>query len=125
MKIFLFVLASTIFEAAGDAILRIALNSHAVPVRVGYFATGMLLLTLYGTSLNLAPVEFGKVVGLYIALLFIVFQVTNYIAFKARPTLPIFVGGTLIVAGGLLVMLWQRPALTHDPDVIATRTGHD
>ncbi len=125
MKIFLFVLASTIFEAAGDALLRIAIHSHAWPIRVGYFMTGAVLLTMYGTSLNIAPVEFGKVVGLYVALLYIVFQVTNYIAFRAKPTLPVFVGGALIVTGGLLVIFWQRPAMTHDPNVIATRTGHD
>ncbi len=125
MKIFLFVLAATIFEAAGDAILRIALHSHIWSVRVGYFAVGTVLLTLYGTSLNLAPVEFGKVVGLYVALLYIVFQITNYIAFQAKPTLPVLVGGTFVVAGGLITMLWQRPTMTHDPNVIATRTGHN
>lgn len=125
MKIFLFVLAATIFEAAGDALLRIAIHSHAWPIRIGYFITGAALLTLYGTSLNIAPVEFGKVVGLYVALLYIVFQVTNYLAFKAKPTLPVLVGGVLIVAGGLLVILWQRPAMTSDPNVIATQAGRD
>ncbi len=125
MKIFLFVLAATIFEAAGDALLRVAIHSHAWPIRIGYFVTGAVLLTMYGTSLNVAPVEFGKVVGLYVALLYIVFQVTNYIAFKAKPTLPVLLGGVLIVAGGLLVILWQRPAMTSDPNVVATRLGHD
>lgn len=125
MKIFLFVLAATIFEAAGDAILRVALHSHAWHLRIGYFVAGMVLLTLYGTSLNLAPVEFGKVVGLYIALLFVVFQITNYLAFKAKPTLAVFVGGALIVTGGMVVMLWKQPSLTHDPNVIATQSGRD
>lgn len=125
MKIFLFVLAATIFEAAGDALLRIALHSHAWPVRVGYFLIGAILLTMYGTSLNVAPVEFGKVVGLYVALLYIVFQFTNYLAFKAKPTLPVLVGGALIVTGGMLVILWQQPAMTSDPNVVATRLGHD
>ena len=125
MKIFLFVLAATIFEAAGDALLRIAIHSHAWHIRISYFVIGAVLLTLYGTSLNIAPVEFGKVVGLYVALLYVVFQVTNYLAFKAKPTLPVFVGGALIVTCGLLVMRWQQPAMTHDPNVIATRTGHD
>ena len=120
-----FVLAATVSEAAGDALLRVAIHSHAWPIRVGYFAVGAMLLTMYGTSLNIAPVEFGKVVGLYVALLYIVFQITNYLAFKAKPTLPVLVGGTLVVAGGLIVMLWQQPALTHDPNVVATSTGHD
>ena len=125
MKIFLFVLAATVFEAAGDALLRVAIHSHAWPIRISYFLIGAVLLTMYGTSLNIAPIEFGKVVGLYVALLYIVFQITNYIAFKAKPTLPVLVGGVLIVAGGLLVILWQRPAMTSDPNVVATRAGHD
>lgn len=57
--------------------------------------------------LNLAPVEFRHVVGLYIAVLFIVWQIINFIFFHTLPNLPIFVGGTLIVAGGLLVTFWK------------------
>lgn len=63
--------------------------------------------TLYGTSLNLAPVEFAQVTGIYIATLFIVFQITNYIFFRTAPTLPVIGGGVLIVVGGLVVGLWR------------------
>ena len=41
-----------------------------------------LLLAGYGTFLNLAPLEFGKVVGLYIATLFVVWQVITFFAFR-------------------------------------------
>lgn len=68
---------------------------------------GALLLFGYGYSLNLAPVEFGKIVGLYIATLFIVWQVGNYIAFRALPTLPVIVGGILVVTGGLIITFWK------------------
>ena len=68
---------------------------------------GGILLTLYGTSLNLAPVEFAAVTGLYVATLFVVFQITNYIFFRTVPTLAVVLGGTLIVAGGLIVSLWK------------------
>jgi len=37
--------------------------------------------------------EFGRVVGLYIATLFVVWQVINYLAFRTLPSLPILVGG--------------------------------
>jgi drug/metabolite transporter (DMT)-like permease len=103
MKIFLFVLAATVLEASGDAVVRIALHHPSMPTRIGLFLLGSLLLTLYGTSLNLAPVEFASVTGLYIAVLFVVFQITNYVFFHAVPSTGVVLGGGLIVAGGLIV----------------------
>lgn len=107
MKVFLFVLAATVFEAVGDAVVRVAINHSSYPARIGFFLTGAVLLTLYGTSLNLAPVDFAAVTGLYIATLFVVFQITNYLFFKTAPTPPVLVGGALIVSGGLIVAIWS------------------
>ncbi|HZL27076.1 MAG TPA: hypothetical protein VFC39_11150 [Acidobacteriaceae bacterium] len=107
MKVFLFVLMATVLEATGDAVVRIALHRNSLPVRIGLYFVGAVLLTLYGTSLNLAPVEFAQVTGIYIATLFIVFQITNYIFFHTLPTIPVAVGGSLIVAGGLIVGFWR------------------
>ncbi len=107
MKVFLFILAATVLEAGGDAILRIALHSPSWGARVGLFAAGSLLLTLYGTSLNLAPVDFAAATGMYIATLFVVFQVANYIAFRVAPTPFVLVGGAMIVTGGMIVYMWR------------------
>jgi len=107
MKIFLFILAATILEAFGDAIVRVALHHSSIPARVGLYLVGGTLLTLYGTSLNLAPVDFAAATGMYIATLFVVFQITNYIFFRAIPTPAVLVGGTLVVAGGLIVFVWR------------------
>jgi len=107
MKVFLFVLMATILEATGDAIVRIALHHNSLPVRIGLYMVGAILLTLYGTSLNLAPVEFAQVTGIYIATLFVVFQIANYLFFHTLPTIPVAVGGSLIVAGGLIVGFWK------------------
>src|SRR5438874_1052539 len=96
----IFVLLATIFEVTGDAIIRKCIYEYAGTTRVLFFLVGALFLLLYGVSLNLAPVEFSQVVGIYIATLFIVWQIGNYIAFKTLPTLPILLGGALIVAGG-------------------------
>jgi small multidrug resistance family-3 protein len=105
MKVFLFVLAATVFEAAGDATVRIALHHPSLAARVGFFLAGAVLLTLYGTSLNLAPVEFASVTGMYVATLFVVFQITNFIFFHALPTRSVYVGGAFVVTGGLIVLL--------------------
>ena len=103
----LILLVATLLEVSGDAIIRTALYNHVGLVRVGCFLGGALLLFGYGCFLNLAPFEFGQVVGLYLATLFIVWQVINFIAFRAVPTLPIVVGGALVVAGGAVITFWK------------------
>jgi len=104
-----FLLVATILEVSGDATIRIALLNHPglTAARAGLFFLGAALVFGYGTFLNLAPLEFGEVVGLYIATLFIVWQVINFAFFRIMPTFPIFVGGTLIVAGGAVVSFWK------------------
>jgi hypothetical protein len=57
--------------------------------------------------LNLAPLEFGRVLGLYIATLFIVWQSVNFVTYKSLPTVPILVGGAFIVTGGMIVSFWK------------------
>jgi small multidrug resistance family-3 protein len=100
-------LIATVLEVSGDAIVRTALYNHAGGTRLALFLVGATLLLGYGTFLNLSPLEFGQVVGLYIATLFIVWQVINFIAFRAVPTLPILVGGSLVVAGGAIITFWK------------------
>jgi small multidrug resistance family-3 protein len=102
-----FLLIATTLEVSGDAIVRMAIYDHAGPVRVALFFAGALLLLGYGSTLNLAPFDFGRVVGLYIATLFVVWQVINFIAFRSVPTLPILVGGCLVVAGGAIITFWR------------------
>jgi small multidrug resistance family-3 protein len=106
----LLLLAATILEASGDAVVRVAIYNHAGTVRLGLFVAGAALLFGYGTLLNLAPVQFGQVVGLYLATLFVVWQIINFVAFRALPTLPIILGGSLIIAGGAVITFWN-PAL--------------
>jgi hypothetical protein len=103
----LFLLVAAMLEAGGDALIRKALLGHAGAARIGLLLAGGAVLLGYGTLLNLAPLQFGQVVGLYVAILFVVWQVITYFAFGTLPTLPILVGGTLIVAGGLLVSFWK------------------
>jgi hypothetical protein len=71
------------------------------------FIAGAILLFGYGLSVNLAPVDFGRVVGLYVAILFIMWQVINFIVFQVTPVAPVIVGGLLIVVGGAVVTLWR------------------
>jgi drug/metabolite transporter (DMT)-like permease len=108
MKIFAFVVAATIFEAVGDALMRVALRTpHALPGRLALFAIASLLLAMYGLFLNLAPVEFATVTGLYIASLFVAFQLVNYLFFRQAPTPPVLLGGVFILVGAAIIYLWK------------------
>ena len=102
-RIFLFLIAATTLEAFGDAIVRVGIGQTAWLPRSALFLAGALLLFGYGLSLNLAPIEFGRVAGLYIATLFIMWQLVNLIVFRAPPGMPVWFGGALIVVGGLIV----------------------
>jgi len=59
----------------------------------------------YACSPNLAPAEFRHVVGLYIAMLFVVWQWISFLVFRTLPTVPILIGGVLIDSGGIIVRL--------------------
>ena len=75
--------------------------------RLAYFAGGAVLLFGYGLSLNTAPIEFEKVVGVYIATLFVMWQLVSFLTFRTVPSLPSLVGGALIIGGGIVVAFWQ------------------
>ena len=107
VKIFLFLIAATTLETFGDAIVRVGIGQTAWLPRSALFLAGAFLLFGYGLSLNLAPIEFNRVVGLYVAILFVTWQLVNLIMFRGPPGVPVLVGGALIVAGGLVVTFWE------------------
>jgi hypothetical protein len=102
-----FLLIATTLEVCGDTIIRKSIYNNTGMARLALMLIGTILLFGYGFFLNLAPVEFGQVVGLYIATLFVIWQISNYFAFHTLPTLPIIIGGSFIIAGGLIVTFWK------------------
>jgi len=105
---FVILIAATTLESFGDAAVRIGLFNRSGMTQVATLLGGGILLLGYGTMLNFAPVPFERVVGLYIATLFCVWQVVSFATFRTVPSIPVLVGGALIVAGGLVVTFWQR-----------------
>lgn len=107
VKVFLFLIVATSLETVGDAIVRIGIGQTAWLPRTMLFFAGAGFLFGYGFCLNLAPVDFSRVVGLYIATLFVVWQITNFVIFGGLPTMPVLLGGLLIISGGLVVTFWK------------------
>ncbi|MBB4198418.1 hypothetical protein CCR94_04250 [Rhodoblastus sphagnicola] len=97
----LFVAAA--LEAGGDAFLRLGLHTESAAARIGFFLAGAVVLFAYGVTVNAPPWDFGKLLGVYVSLFFVVAQIVNFVAFAARPDAATLIGGGLIVAGGLVV----------------------
>jgi hypothetical protein len=95
----LLVLATTL-EAGGDAIIRVGLRPHPISARIALMLVGTVILYGYGLTLNLAPLDWGRLVGAYVATFFVVGQIINLVVFRTAPTLPIIVGGLFILTGG-------------------------
>jgi hypothetical protein len=115
LVVWAFLIAATTLEASGDAIVRKGLFDRAGFARAVVLALGGVLLLGYGVMINLAPQPFERVVGLYIATLFIVWQIISFIAFGSVPGAPILVGGGLIVIGGLIVSFWPAAEMGPEP----------
>jgi len=64
---------ATSLEASGDAIIRIGLKQpHTIPVRVLLMLAGAAILYGYGLTLNLSPLDWGRLIGAYVATFFVV-----------------------------------------------------
>jgi small multidrug resistance family-3 protein len=105
--VLLCLILATLAESFGDATIRIGLFERAGAVRLATILGGGALLLVYGVMLNLAPLPFNRIVGFYIATLFVVWQVVNFVTFRSPPNAPILAGGALIVVGGLVVSFWK------------------
>jgi small multidrug resistance family-3 protein len=103
----LVLLIAAILEAGGDALVRHGLYSDSLITRGGFLALGAFVLLAYGVTVNSPSWDFGRLLGVYVTLFFLVAQLINWVAFGLRPTLPIIVGGSLILAGGFTITLWR------------------
>ena len=102
------VLAAAILEAGGDAVIRMGLHTHGSRSRYLFLGGGAILLFAYGCVLNAPPWDFGKLIGIYIVLFFLVAECISVLVLKERPPTAVYVGGSLIVTGGLVVLFGNR-----------------
>ena len=94
-------------EVQGDACFQSGLYHATGSRRLGWFLAGTLVLVGYSLFLNSSKVDFGKLLGIYVVLFFLVAQVVAKLQFHQSPTKPIYLGGALIVLGGLVMSFWK------------------
>jgi small multidrug resistance family-3 protein len=101
---YLLLILAAILEVGGDAIIRHGLQRKGVVLMFG----GVIVLGVYGFMVNMTKLDFGRLMGIYIVLFFVVSQVVSVVIFKERVALPVLVGGAMIVCGGVLMMVWKH-----------------
>jgi len=72
-----------------------------------FFVSGAVVLALYGFTVNIPHWDFGRLLGVYVALFFLLAQVLAKVRFNQAPTAPVYVGGALITAGGMIIAFWR------------------
>lgn len=103
----LLLLIAAVLEAGGDALVRAGLHSPQLVKRIEFLLLGGVVLFSYGVVVNLPRWDFGRLLGVYVAMFFLVAQLINYFGFGQKPTVSIIVGGALIVGGGLIISFWR------------------
>ena len=98
-------LLAAVLEAGGDALVRAGLFGPNVLRRALLLVAGGLVLLAYGCVVNAPRWDFGRLLGIYVVFFFVVAQVIAWLGFGQRPTLPLLIGGALIIAGGLVISL--------------------
>jgi small multidrug resistance family-3 protein len=101
-------LLAACLEAGGDGLVRMGLHQPGIGPRAGFLGVGAVVLFAYGVTVNAPPWDFGRLLGVYVTLFFVVAQAINLVFFGVRPDLPVLVGGGFVVAGGLIITFWQR-----------------
>ena len=100
LKAFVILIFASTLEVVGDALIRLGLGGATYAM-----AAGALTLFAYGLVVNTSGLDFNRLMGVYIAIFFVVSQVISFILFKQIPNDRILLGGGFIVAGGLLIMV--------------------
>ena len=105
MPTLVLLMLAAVLEIAGDAAIRHGL----IRSRWHWITLGGAALVAYGLAVNLdRDMRFGRLMGIYIAVFFVVSQIWGFVFFDERPPLNLTLGGVLIVAGGLVIHFGAR-----------------
>ena len=94
---------AALLEVSGDAFFQSAVHRGSGASRWASMAAGALSLSFYGLVVNLPRWNFGKLLGIYVVLFFLIAQVIARVKFHEPTSLPVVVGGILITSGGLVL----------------------
>jgi drug/metabolite transporter superfamily protein YnfA len=100
LKAFAILLLAAVLEVGGDALIRIGLRGSSY-----LMLAGAATLFAYGLLVNKSGLDFNRLMGIYIALFFVVSQVISFIVFRELPDDRLILGGAFIITGGMLILI--------------------
>jgi small multidrug resistance family-3 protein len=99
----LFVAAAAL-EVGGDAAIRTGLRGG----RPLWIVVGFLVLGSYGVVVNLIPLDFSKLLGIYVGVFAVVSVAVGRFVFAERVATTTWVGLAVILAGSAIIQLGAR-----------------
>jgi small multidrug resistance family-3 protein len=99
--------SAAVLEAGGDALVRMGLRAPASMARTLLFLTAAIVLFTYGYVVNVPNWDFGRLLGIYVVIFFVVAQLISWLAFRQPPNGAVLIGGAFIIAGGCIISIWQ------------------
>jgi small multidrug resistance family-3 protein len=97
-----FLVTAALLEVGGDALVRWGMKGG----RILGFILGAVILLTYGVIVNTPKWDFGRLLGIYIAIFFVVSQVLSIVVFGETLRFPTLVAGVLIISGGIVLTIF-------------------
>jgi drug/metabolite transporter (DMT)-like permease len=101
----LMLVGAALLEVGGDALMREGIHSGLTVWRFVLMLAGGLVLAAYGYTVNAPAWSFGRLLGVYVAIFYVVAQAVAWLGFGEKPTTRLLLGGALMIAGGLVASL--------------------
>jgi small multidrug resistance family-3 protein len=93
---------AALLEVGGDAFVRWGLKEG----RILGFILGAVVLLTYAILVNTPKWDFGRLLGIYIAIFFVVSQLVSFIVFNGEFHFSTIIAGILIVSGGIILTVF-------------------
>jgi hypothetical protein len=105
--IYLLLFVAALLEVWGDSYFQAAVHRSSGVSRWAYSIAGVVVLSLYGLSVNLPSWNFGRLLGVYVFFFYIAAQAVARLRFKEPITLPVVIGALCFAAGGAVLTFWK------------------
>lgn len=102
MRELVYLIIAALLEVGGDALVRWGLKGG----RILGFILGAVTLFTYAVFVNTPKWNFGRLLGIYISIFFVVSQIVSIVVFQETPRLPTLIAGVLIVSGGVVLTIF-------------------